>query len=678
MGRLRFTALTVIVILVLSSTAFVQKANAVSGDQFNPGRIIDDVVFFSSNTMSASEIQNFLNSKVPVCDTWHAGRDGNNPPFTCLKDYRQDTPNRSAEAGICNGFTAGNKTAAQIIYEVGVSCGVNPQVLIVLLQKEQSLITDTWPWTIQYRSATGYGCPDTAPCDAEYYGFFNQVYAAARQFRYYASNPSSFNYRAGRSNYILYNPNTACDGSNVYIQNQATAGLYNYTPYQPNQSALSNLYGSGDSCGAYGNRNFWRLFNDWFGSTTIGVKPSPLYKSSSSQKIYVISDGKKLLVPSPEILVNYGLHHFSAATVNDSFLSNYATGDTLTNLGKKQYDPSGKLYLFDDGKRYPVSISDCAKQPNGTPIANTTWGLECFNTNTSKTLPNELVDMYTAPDINLPKVVMNNNASWKMENGKKRRIVSPEFVDVLGGWSNARWVKDNNVQQTQGKLLIADNTVVKFSNSNIIYLSINSTLLPIPGPEEFNSLGMNMLPLKSIPASYNTDPLPITTTLTNYVKSTSSGKIYLAAGGKKLDLTGKESNWPTTQAVNLPESFVSKLPLSNKLSVFRSPSGRIFTVINKKLYSFPTLDDFNKLGFESEDITHVSTAVESGLGYGGMHLASGRLYKVSGNDTIYLVKDNKSLIVHSTNYPGLPYDKLINVDSVTASRYPMNGYYTPL
>ena len=46
-----------------------------------------------------------------------------------------------------------------------------------------------------------------------------------------------------------------CGTSSVYIQNQATAGLYNYTPYQPNAAALANLYGTGDSCSAYGNRN---------------------------------------------------------------------------------------------------------------------------------------------------------------------------------------------------------------------------------------------------------------------------------------------------------------------------------------------------------------------------------------------------------------------------------------
>ncbi len=247
--------------------AKVARVEALSGGSFSAGRIIDDSVFFNGGSMSNTDIQNFMNSKVPVCDTNHAGRDGNNPPFTCLKDYRQDTPSRSPEAGLCNGFSGGNKSSAEIIGEVARSCSVSPKALLVLLQKEQSLVTDTWPWNNQYRSATGYGCPDTAACDSTYYGFFNQVYSAARQFKRYAQSPNSFNYKARRNNYIQYNPNANCGGSNVYIENQATAGLYNYTPYQPNASALNNLYGSGDSCGAYGNRNFWRLFNDWFGST---------------------------------------------------------------------------------------------------------------------------------------------------------------------------------------------------------------------------------------------------------------------------------------------------------------------------------------------------------------------------------------------------------------------------
>jgi hypothetical protein len=259
----------------------LQNVDALSGSDFQAGRIIDDAVFFNGGTMSQGEIQSFLNSKVPVCDSGgtkpyggstraaYGTSKGYPPPYTCMKDYWQGTPNKGAEAGLCNGFNGGDKPAAQIIYEVGQSCNVSQKALLVLLEKEQSLVTDDWPWSIQYRSATGYGCPDTAPCDAEYYGFFNQVYNAARQFKRYAKDSSLFRYRAYRENYIQYNPNAGCGGTNVNIQNHATAGLYNFTPYQPNPSALANLYGSGDGCGAYGNRNFWRIHNDWFGRTIL-------------------------------------------------------------------------------------------------------------------------------------------------------------------------------------------------------------------------------------------------------------------------------------------------------------------------------------------------------------------------------------------------------------------------
>jgi hypothetical protein len=277
-----------------------QKASALSGSEFKAGRIMDDAVFFNGNSMSTAQIQEFMNAKRPDCDTngqktiydpvhgdtvtrkVYSERRGVSTPFICLKSYKQDTTNKSPEGGLCNGHTAGNKSSAQIIYEVAQSCGVSPKVLLVLLQKEQSLVTDDWPWPIQYRSATGYGCPDTAPCDEQYYGFFNQVYMAARVYKYYAKYPTSFNHIAGRKNYVLYNPNTNCGGSEVYIENQATAGLYNYTPYQPNAAALNNLYGTGDSCSAYGNRNFWRMYRDWFGSTTGSCSTTVGYQYSTA------------------------------------------------------------------------------------------------------------------------------------------------------------------------------------------------------------------------------------------------------------------------------------------------------------------------------------------------------------------------------------------------------------
>ena len=254
---------------------------AVTGADWNAGNIISDDQFFNPGSMSTSDIQSFLNSMNPTCDTWGARPSefgggtraqygasvGKPAPYTCLKDYVENPTTHQNNAN--GGSVSGGWSSAQIIKYAADTYTINPKVLIVLLQKEQTLVTDTWPFPGQYKSATGYGCPDTAPCDADYYGLYNQVVNAARQFQLYAKYPANYRYKAYQNNAIQWSPTSSCGSSTVYIANQATAGLYNYTPYQPNQAALNNLYGTGDGCSAYGNRNFWRLYSDWFGSTQI-------------------------------------------------------------------------------------------------------------------------------------------------------------------------------------------------------------------------------------------------------------------------------------------------------------------------------------------------------------------------------------------------------------------------
>jgi hypothetical protein len=244
---------------------------AADTSQFTPGNIISDAVFFNGTAMSAGDIQAFIAVKGASC---RAGADGT----PCLKNFTQDTAPRAADA-YCNGYAAGaGESAALIIAKVAQSCGVSPRVLLVIMQKEQSLVTNTGSslTASRYQKTMGFACPDTAACDASYFGFQNQVYASARQFKKYAATPKSFGYQAGRVNTILYNPDRGCGSSSVYIQNQATAGLYVYTPYQPNAAALGAGYGQGDGCSAYGNRNFWLYFTDWFGSTQLPSETASL------------------------------------------------------------------------------------------------------------------------------------------------------------------------------------------------------------------------------------------------------------------------------------------------------------------------------------------------------------------------------------------------------------------
>ena len=293
---------------------------------FDPTRIIDDGVFYNSSAMTTQQIQDFLNSQVQTCDTNHAGYVGDsgtayNPPWVCLKDYYEDNTStytvsytyQNTSGVVVNAtrtFTHNNAyfytaltnptykngdyhqglismaatiqniggtrpansiSAAQIIWNAAQTYGINPQVLLVTLQKENGLIKDTWPAPWQYQQAMGYGCFDYTPCNSQYSGFYNQVISAAWQFRTYANNPNGYNFVPGPGNNVYYSPVTSTCPSPTYstlnIQNQATASLYNYTPYQPNAAALAAGYGIGDGCSAYGNRNFWLYFNAWFGTT---------------------------------------------------------------------------------------------------------------------------------------------------------------------------------------------------------------------------------------------------------------------------------------------------------------------------------------------------------------------------------------------------------------------------
>lgn len=291
--KYRFTFFVLFFASILSALSLTavnsSQARALTGADWNAGNIIADSVFYDNTSMSVGDIQSYLNNKVPTCDTngtqsaadlkypnmnhaqYAAMMGWPGPPYICLKDYYQVPRSDTIINNFSGSIPAGAISAAQIIKNAADSYGVSPKTLIVLLTKESPgpITLDSWPIQSQYKNAMGYACPDTAPCDPAYAGFYNQVMNAAKRIQTYKQYPTSYRHQPYRNNNVYYNPNlSGCGASTVYIQGFATAGLYNYTPYQPNQAALDNLYGAGDGCSAYGNRNFWRIYNDWFGSTS--------------------------------------------------------------------------------------------------------------------------------------------------------------------------------------------------------------------------------------------------------------------------------------------------------------------------------------------------------------------------------------------------------------------------
>ena len=236
------------------------QAQALDGSQFNAGYIIDDSNFYDANSMSQAQIQTFLAAKEGSCTN-----------SNCLQALTAETSSkllvRSTSTGNvrCGAYSGGGmEQASAIIFKVQQACGISAKVILVTLQKEEGLVTSNGPSNAAVSHAMGYACPDTAPCATASLSFFEQVYQGVLQLNTYKA--AKFGRQPGLQA-VAYSPNSSCGAKTFVVSNYATAALYNYTPYTPNDAALANLYGTAP-CGAYGNRNFWVYYNNWFGGPT--------------------------------------------------------------------------------------------------------------------------------------------------------------------------------------------------------------------------------------------------------------------------------------------------------------------------------------------------------------------------------------------------------------------------
>lgn len=634
----RFLKTGLVVVGLFGAQAALGYANTPQIDPNYNSRIIDDPIFVNAGTMSVTDIQNFLNGKVATCDSFHPNPDGSRPatPYICLKDYH-DTDGRSA---------------AQMIYDAATSLGINPQVILVTLQKEQSLVTDNWPYPSQYRSAMGYGCPDNGDCVKDYYGLSNQLTLGTKLLRVGhdrdCGNTSSFPGWSVDARWRLGNT-TPVDGRDTYLGTCATGALYNYTPHRPD-SAYTPFNGQY----FYGNYNFVNFFTSWFGPTTIA-----LAKTSDRPEIYLPLSNRKLLVPSPQIMAAYGLDTKPVSIVAQTYLDGLPSDGTLTTLAKKD-NGSPTIFMIDSQTQYTVQSGQ----------ACTDWALDCFNSNVVKTLPSYIIEQLKYGG-NLPTLFANQGAVYKPEGGKKRRVLDGAMWNAMGGAAVTRAIQDLNAGQPQGKLLISDGAYVKFDPNPDIYMYDVGQLHPIGGPEfaAWNAASK----VTVVPASFNNDPLPVGAGLTTFGRD-SAGAVYLVDHGIKILLSTVQDGWPDALLTTFGQNRLNELPRSDK-RVLRSDVGTMYTAFQAKKVLFATSDDFFHLGFSVGDIQPVSNYPESLLTYIGLHLANGRLFKVVGSGDIRVISGGGSLYVPTTNCSGLAYDKIIQIDATAAARYPLTGTY---
>jgi len=174
---------------------------------YEPNTIISDANYLDTTSLSVAGIQAFLDGQPGALRSFSA------PDHT--------------------GVT---KTAAEMISEAAVAWGVSPKVILVTLQKEQSLISRADPTQNSLDWAMGCGKMDSRTIES-YRGFGNQIWGGAR-----ALQRNRASWRQGIS--------LSIDGSAVYPSNSSTHSLYRYTPH------------------FHGNTLFWTIYWRYFGNPT--------------------------------------------------------------------------------------------------------------------------------------------------------------------------------------------------------------------------------------------------------------------------------------------------------------------------------------------------------------------------------------------------------------------------
>lgn len=186
------------------STSGVPVGGTPSG-KYQPDTVISETNFRASTSMSAADIQAFLETQ----------------PGS-LKSY------------VGKDYLGVEKTAAEMIAEASLKWGISPKVMLATLQKEQSLLTAQNPSQNAMDWATGCGKADSFT-SYKYQGFGKQIWFGA-----YKQKQNADLWKPGASQKI--------DGSMVYPTNPGTHAQYRYTPHFPGVMSFWMIY--------------WRYFGD--------------------------------------------------------------------------------------------------------------------------------------------------------------------------------------------------------------------------------------------------------------------------------------------------------------------------------------------------------------------------------------------------------------------------------
>lgn len=398
------------------------------------GNIISDSAFYNGTAMTEAQIQNFLNKVGVNCK--------NTGDRTCLKSTKFPTSKLTTQRGACKPLNlTGQQTAAKIIAETGKACGLNPQVILVNIQKESSGIYQPLS-AAGWAKVMGSACPDGQPCDPAQAGFAKQIYYGTDKLASYrldTSWPYIAAVRSGKPVTIPFKYNTpSCGNATFVMQNDATASLYTYTPFAPNAAAVNS---GGDSCSSPG----WVIFRDymlqWFPDSMV----------------------EKTVVPTPKIS---GTARFgNKLTATGAAAASWTPRATSVSY---QWLRGGSTISGATGSTYTLTLADVGKKISVKVTGKTAYSTLGSKTSSSITVSGPTVTRYGGANrYDTSQAVSIATAS---KNKPLFVATGADFPDALTAGPAVAKVGGSLMLAPTGGLTAAQITQIKKISPNLVYI----------------------------------------------------------------------------------------------------------------------------------------------------------------------------------------------------------------
>ena len=448
----------------------------------NNNNLVDDFTFDDTTTLTASQIDIWLNSNFPSsCISTNSGFSSSDPI-----GYSPNYPHADGKYLYGSPVTAG-----KVIYDAAIAHGLNPQVLITKLQNEEQLVdgsagcSSTW----RYASAVGYACTDSDTFSHNY------SYTGADPFSDSSALATPIYYRNGTAVNTITG---SCVNHNVYagFSEQVVHAAWALSIWQhksEGQTGWAAVNGNWNHCDDVNtcpsNMNIPASWACYGGLMTQGnLKRCPTDSTTTYYDGYATIDGQALHMDNgaTAALYVYTPHIQSFdAIFNQYFGSQYANDTFTPHPDGTVVALNGRAYMLENGKKRWITNGDVF----------TSYRIPWFEVKTASTGDANLPDGNNINTLAAGTVFRSDNTpvyvmTYESGNLVKQQISYSAFNSLGYSWDEVQYVSPANVPAATSSSILFSNqhpAGTLIAGNGKVYLLDQASKRWVLGPDAFTT-----------------------------------------------------------------------------------------------------------------------------------------------------------------------------------------------